>query len=95
MASAQPLGGTSRASLVLSPILDKIFKNAARRNHFNLISACKPAIYRLDAVTDSNNSLSSLLRGFSPSDADKVLHPLALAVDIASTKVAESALTAC
>ncbi|XP_010928790.1 brefeldin A-inhibited guanine nucleotide-exchange protein 1 [Elaeis guineensis] len=85
-------GGTSLAGRVLSPILDKIFNNAAWRKHSNLVSACKAAFYRLDAVTDSNNSPSSPLRGFSPSDADTVLRPLALAIDTASTKVAESAL---
>ncbi|KAG1326806.1 Brefeldin A-inhibited guanine nucleotide-exchange protein 1 [Cocos nucifera] len=91
MASAQSLGGSSRAGRVLGPGLDKIIKNAAWRKHSNLVAACKAALDRLDAVTDSDDSPASPLFGLSTSDADTVLHPLVLAID-ATAKVAEPAL---
>lgn len=94
MASSQTLWGTSRAGRFPTLTLGKIFKNAAWQKHSNLVSACNAALDRLDAVTDSNNSPSSPLRGLYASNADTFLHPLALAFafDTASTKVPVSAL---
>ncbi|XP_072962214.1 brefeldin A-inhibited guanine nucleotide-exchange protein 1 [Typha angustifolia] len=93
MATFHSLGGNSRAGRIIGPALDKIIKNAAWRKHSSLVSACKSALDLLDSLQDSSPSpADSSLSGLSASDAEAALHPLALALDAASPKVAEPAL---
>ncbi|KAH0458137.1 hypothetical protein IEQ34_013452 [Dendrobium chrysotoxum] len=94
MSSSQPLGGASRAGRVLGPYLDRIIKNAAWRKHSTLVASCKSILDLLESLPDSPPENTSPLVGLSTSDADAALRPLILALDSASSKVAEPALDA-
>ncbi|XP_020581346.1 brefeldin A-inhibited guanine nucleotide-exchange protein 1 [Phalaenopsis equestris] len=94
MSSSQPLGGASRAGRLLGPYLDRIIKNAAWRKHSALVSSCKSVLDLLESLSDSPPDTTSSLAGLSAADADTALRPLILALDDASSKVAEPALDA-
>lgn len=94
MASSQPLGGASRVGRVLGPYLDRIIKNAAWRKHSALVASCKSILDLLESVRDSTPEPTSPLVGFSTADADAALRPLILALEAASSKVAEPAIDA-
>lgn len=93
MSSSQTLGGNSRPGRILGPSLDKIVKNVAWRKHSNLVAACKSALDRLDALSDPPTPFpDSPIPSFPSDAANSLLHPLALALDSASPKIAEAAL---
>ncbi|KAL0915488.1 hypothetical protein M5K25_015909 [Dendrobium thyrsiflorum] len=94
MSYSQPLGGASRAGRVLGPYLDRIIKNAAWRKHSTLVASCKSILDLLESLPESPPEKTSPLVGLSTSDADAALRPLILALDTASSKVAEPALDA-
>lgn len=100
MSSPEPdaegdFGGISPAARVLSRALDKVIKHSSWRKHSALVAASKSALDLLSAAptaASGDEPQPSPILGIPAPAADAALGALLLALDPASSKVAEPAL---